>query len=64
MARTRRVKHSKKHPGFKSVAAGIARRQHVSIKRARAMLASGTRRAGTKARRANPRLKRVRGRRK
>ena len=50
---------AKAHPGFKSVQAGIARRQGVSMKRAGAMLAAGTRRAGPKARKANPRLNRV-----
>jgi hypothetical protein len=50
-----------KHPGFKNVAAGIARREGVSSGRAAAMLAAGTRRAGAKARKANPRLNRVKG---
>jgi len=50
---------AKAHPGFKAAAAGIARRQHIDIGRARAELAAGTRRAGKKARRANPRLNRV-----
>lgn len=50
------------HPGFERVAKGIARRQGVSLERARAMLAAGTRRAGAAARRRNPRLNRVRGR--
>lgn len=50
-----------KHPGFKAVARGIARKEGVSVKRASAMLAAGTRRSGAAARRANPRLKRVKG---
>lgn len=54
----------KKHPGFKNVARGIAKRQGVSQERANAMLAGGTRRAGPKARRENPRLNRVKGKRK
>lgn len=49
------------HPGFKNVAAGIARRQGVPIEQARAELASATRKAGKKARAANPRLNRVNG---
>jgi hypothetical protein len=49
------------HPGFKSVQASIAKRQGVSKERAGAMLAAGTRRASKKAKKANPRLKRVRG---
>jgi len=44
------------HPGFKSVAAKISRRQGVSSKRAGAILAAATRRAGAAARKRNPRL--------
>jgi len=55
---------AKTHPGFKATARSIARRQGVSIKRARAILASRTRRASAKAKRINPRLKRVRVRRR
>jgi len=49
------------HPGFKSVAAKISRRQGVSSKRAGAILAAATRRAGAAARKRNPRLNRVKG---
>lgn len=52
---------AKKHPGFKAVARGIASKQNVSPERARAMLASKTRAASPAAKRANPRLKRVKG---
>jgi hypothetical protein len=55
----RKVKHTKKHPGFKAVSGRIASKQGVSKARANAMLAAGTRRAGAKAKRKNPRLKRV-----
>lgn len=48
-----------KHPGFKSVQKSIARKQGVSMKAAGAILASSTRRASPSAKRANPRLKRV-----
>lgn len=48
-----------KHPGFKSVTAGMARRQGISPKRAAAELASSTRNASAAAKRKNPRLKRV-----
>lgn len=48
------------HPGFKAVAASIARQKGVPIARANAILAASTRRAGAKARRRNPRLNRVR----
>lgn len=50
-----------KHPGFKSVQASIAKREGVSKERAGAILASATRRASPAAKRANPRLKRVKG---
>ena len=52
---------SKEHPGFKAVAAGIARRQGISKARASAELAAGTRRAGAAARKKNPRINRVKG---
>lgn len=51
----------KKHPGFKAVSSSIAKREGVSMDRARAMLASGTRKAGKSARKKNPRLNRVKG---
>ena len=56
-----KTKSTKKHPGFKKVAATIARTQGISIQRANAMLAATTRRASKSAKRKNPRLKRVRG---
>ena len=48
-----------KHPGFKAVQKQIARKQGVSMKQAGAILASSTRNASASAKRANPRLKRV-----
>lgn len=51
----------KKHPGFSRVASQIAKRQGISEERGRAILAASSRRASAKAKRANPRLKRVRG---
>lgn len=50
------------HPGFDAAARSIARRQHIPLARARAILAAGTRRASAAARRRNPRLNRVRRR--
>jgi hypothetical protein len=50
-----------RHPGFKSVARSIAKRQGISQKRANAILAAASRGASRKAKKANPRLKRVRG---
>lgn len=48
-----------KHQGFKSVQKSIARKQGVSMKQAGAILASSTRNASASAKRANPRLRRV-----
>lgn len=55
------AKHSAKHPGFKRVASKMASRQGISKERAAAELAASTRRASKGAKRANPRLKRVKG---
>lgn len=52
---------SKAHPGFRNVAKSIARKEGVSEDRAGAILAASTRRASPAARKANPRLNRVRG---
>ena len=52
---------AKKHPGFKAVAAGMAKKQGVSTKEASAELAASTRGASAKAKHNNPRLKRVKG---
>jgi hypothetical protein len=49
------------HPGFKAVQADIAGREGIGEARAGAILASSTRKASAKAKRANPRLKRVKG---
>lgn len=53
-------KHSAKHPGFKAVAAKIGKR-YGSAKKGAAILASATRKASKSAKKANPRLKRVKG---
>jgi hypothetical protein len=50
-----------KHPGFKKVAAGMARKQGISKEEASAELAAATRNASAKAKAANPRLNRVKG---
>lgn len=50
-----------KHPGFKAVQQKIARKEGVSMKQAGAILASATRNASMSAKRANPRLKKVKG---
>ena len=51
----------KTHPGFKAVQKQIAKKQGVGMERAGAILAAGARKAGRKAVKANPRLKRVSG---
>lgn len=48
-----------KHPGFKSVQAHIAAQEDLSKKAAGAILASRTRNASKAAKKANPRLNRV-----
>jgi hypothetical protein len=49
----------KAHPGFKAVQKSIASKQGISSKAAGAILASATRKASAKAKKANPRLLRV-----
>lgn len=48
-----------KHPGFKAVQKSIAKKEGVSMKQAGAILASSSRKASPSAKKANPRLKRV-----
>ncbi len=50
-----------KHPGFKKVQGNIAKKMGVSMDRAGAILASSSRHASAKAKRANPRLRKVKG---
>lgn len=50
-----------KHPGFKAVQKSIARKEGVSMKAAGAILASASRNASPAAKRANPRLRKVKG---
>ena len=50
-----------KHPGFTAVKNKIAEKEGVSAKSAGAILASAARGASAKAKRANPALKRVKG---
>lgn len=52
---------SKAHPGFASVQRSIARKEGMSMDRAGAILASSSRKASNSAKRANPRLRRVKG---
>jgi hypothetical protein len=51
----------KAHPGFQKAASSIARKEGVSKDRARAILAAATRRSSPAAKKANPRLKKVKG---
>ena len=50
---------AKAHPGFKAVQSQIAKREGISKDRAGAILAASSRNASAKAKKANPRLKRV-----
>lgn len=50
---------SSAHPGFKAVQNSIVKKFNVSKKAAGAILATATRNASAKAKRANPHLKRV-----
>lgn len=52
---------SKAHPGFEGAAHDIAMKERVSMDSARAILAKSSRNASAKAKKANPRLKRVKG---
>ena len=51
----------KAHPGFKAVAASVAKKQGISKERASAIVAAGARKASSAAVKANPRLKKVSG---
>jgi len=53
------AKLTTKHPGFQNVAEDIAKREGISIEAARAILAKKSRTASTKAKLANPALKKV-----
>ncbi len=54
-------KNAKSHPGFQAVQEKIAKKEGVSKERAGAILAASARKASPAAKRANPNLKRVRG---
>lgn len=51
----------KKGMGFKAAQAAIAKKQGIPMERAGAVLAAGARKAGAKAVKANPNLKKVSG---
>jgi hypothetical protein len=53
------AKSTKGHPGFQNVQSKIARQKGISKDRAGAILAASTRGASTAAKRANPKLKKV-----
>ena len=63
MSRNRRssMGHSAAHPGFQAVQGQIAAKMGVSKDRAGAILSSSTRNASPAAKKANPRLNRVKG---
>ena len=51
----------KKHPGFKAVQASIAKKEGIPVKNAGAILAKASRNASPAAKRANPNLNKVKG---
>jgi hypothetical protein len=51
----------KAHPGFKKVAAKVAKKEGLSSEAAAAIVASSSRNASAKAKKANPKLRKVRG---
>jgi hypothetical protein len=55
------TKKEDKHPGFKKAQKKIADEQGISEERAGAILAAGARKASPAAKKANPNLKKVRG---
>jgi hypothetical protein len=57
----KRPKSKRQTKGFENNAQMIAKRQGVSVERARAILAAGARRASPMAKRNNPALKKVKG---
>jgi len=50
-----------KHVGFQAAAAKAAKGEGVSMERGRAIIAAGARKAGSAAKKRNPRLKLVKG---
>ena len=52
---------SSAHPGFKAVSQHIASSEHIPLKNAKAILAVKSRNASKAAKKANPRLNRVKG---
>lgn len=50
---------AKKVRGFRSVAASISRKEHIPVDNADRILAVSSRNAGAKAKKANPRLNKV-----
>lgn len=52
---------TKKHPGFKAVQSSIAKKQGISKEAAGAILAASSRKASPAAKRANPKLRKVKG---
>jgi hypothetical protein len=55
------TKKTAAHPGFQAEAEKIAAKQGLPMDRAKAILAAGSRGAGSAAKKKNPRLKRVKG---
>jgi hypothetical protein len=56
-------KKAKKHPGFEGASEAVARKQNVSLEAAHRIIGYGKAHASAAAKRANPRLKNMGGRR-
>lgn len=57
----KKFKHTKEHPGFKAIEGKISRNEGISRDEAAAILAKRSEDASAKAKKKNPRLKRVKG---
>jgi hypothetical protein len=61
MARARVEPGKKAHPGFAGAAKSVSAKEGVPLDNAKAIIAAGARKASASAKKANPRLKRVKG---
>lgn len=60
-AKKKAKKKARKGMGFEAAARGVAKRQGVSMERARAIIAAGARKASPAAKKRNPNLRKVKG---
>ena len=59
--KSKHMKKTEKHPGFAGVQKQVAKREHVSMASAGAIIAQAARNASAAAKKANPKLKKVKG---